>query len=41
MIHTYHSTINRKPADVESSTYINSSKETITEYPKLKPNWIV
>ena len=33
---TYHSTIQRKPVDVKSSTYINSSKEINNKDPKFK-----
>ena len=33
---TYHGTIKMKPADVKSSTYINSSKEINDEDPKFK-----
>ena len=33
---TYHSTIKMKPADVKSSTYINSSEEINDEGPKFK-----
>ena len=37
----YHSTIKIKPADVKSSTYINSSKEINDEDPKFKIGDIV
>ena len=33
---TYHSTIEMKPVDVESNTYINSSKEINDNDPKFK-----
>ena len=33
---TYHSTIKMKPADVKSSTYIDSSKEINNKNPKFK-----
>ena len=33
---TYHSTINTKPVDVKSNTYINSSKEINDKDPKFK-----
>ena len=33
---TYHSTIKIKPADVESSTYIDSSKDINDKDPKFK-----
>ena len=33
---TYHITIKMKPADVKSSTYIDSSKENNTKDPKFK-----
>ena len=33
---TYHSTIKMKPFDVESNTYIDSSKEINEKYPKFK-----
>ena len=33
---TYHSTIKMKPVDVESSTYIDSSKEINDKGPKFK-----
>ena len=33
---TYHSTIKMKPVDVKSNTYIDSSKETNDNNPKLK-----
>ena len=32
----YHSTIQMKPVDVKSSSYINSSKEINDEYRKFK-----
>ena len=33
---TYHSTINMKPVDVKSSTYIDSSREINDKDPKFK-----
>ena len=33
---TYHRTIKRKPIDVKSNTYINSSQETNDKDPKFK-----
>ena len=38
---SYHRTIKIKPADVKSSTYINSSKEIIDKGPKFKSGDIV
>ena len=38
---TYHSTIKIKPADVKSSTYIDSSKEINEKDPKFKIGNIV
>ena len=38
---TYHSTIKMKPIDVESSAYIDSSKEINEENPKFKISDIV
>ena len=38
---TYHRTIKMKPADIKSSTYINSSKEINDEDPKVKIGDIV
>ena len=33
---TYHKTVNMKPVDVKSNTYINSGKETNNKDPKFK-----
>ena len=38
---TYHSTINMKPFDVKSNTYIDSSKEINNQDPKFKIGGIV
>ena len=38
---TYHSTINMKPFDVKSNTYIDSSKEINNKDPKFKIGGIV
>ena len=38
---TYHRTIKMKPVDVNSSTYIDSSKEINDEDPKFKTGDIV
>ena len=37
----YHRTIKVKPADIESSTYINSGKEINNKDPKFKIDGIV
>ena len=38
---TYHSTIEMKPVDVKSNTYVNSSKEINDKDPKFKISEIV
>ena len=38
---TYHSTVQMKPVDIKSNTYISSSKEINDKDPKLKIGYIV
>ena len=38
---TYHNAIKRKPVDVKSNTYIDSSKEITNKDPKFKIDYIV